>query len=254
MKIQQPSPDELQVATSATSGVTVGMIFLLLGIGAFVASFIVDFNGSKLLPMAGGIIFFVVGLTVLLTASSETVVLRKGGQSSVQKKRAIGGGSKAQAFDTAAVVSVRLVTTRNTAFNPSANQPNQANQRRSILSLILNDNSEVTLGSSQGGSGLSVNGVSVGGLVQKAPLADEAQQIAAFLGVPLDAADQTNLITGIRSVADAVMNRGEPEAAQPTATPPVVPGAVQAPTTVQPTAPVPPAPAEPDPTPTQPQQ
>jgi hypothetical protein len=239
MKISQPSQDVMEVKTSAAAGITVGVIFMLVGIGAGVFALSAGTNGKSIVLLAGGI-FFVIGLLVFLTASSETVVLRKGGQSTVEQKRAIGGSSKSQTFDTATIRSVRLVTAMDVTGN--VNQPGGGRQRRSTLSLELVDNSQIVLGTATGNGGLSVNGINVGTLVQKAPLSKEAHQVSEFLGVALDAGDFSSPMAAIRSMKDAIM--GQPQ--QPNATPPVVPGTVepQQPAAVEPVAPTPPTDSE----------
>ena len=223
MKIQQPTPDTLITKSGAGAGLFIGLLFMAIGIGGVVFA-LSGAAASKSILLAAGAIFFVIGALVFFTASSETVVLRKSGQSSVENKRAIGGSKTSQTFDTATIRSVRLVTTMlPTNTGGGLNSSRASNGRQSQLSLELNDNSQIVLGTASGGGGLSVNGIGVTDLIQKAPLSKEAHQISEFLGVPLDAGDFSNPIATIRSVKDAVMGRNE----QPTATPPTVPGAAQ---------------------------
>lgn len=228
MKITSPTPNTLEIKSGGASAVVIGFIFLAIG----VVVAIVGIGTSAPSPLIGhgiGAIFIVIGLISMLVASSETVVLRKGAQSSVEKRRVIGGSIRSQTFDTSLISAVQLVTSINTTTPtgsstiPGTTQTGlSTNSRRSVLSLLLNDNSKIVVGMTNG-SGTSVNGMNVTGLIQKAPLANEAKQIADFLGVPLDAGDYTNLATTIRSVRENMMGENNP----PTATPPTVPTSPQ---------------------------
>ena len=240
MKIQQPTPDTLITKSGAGAGLFIGLLFMAIGIGGVVFA-LSGAATSKSILLAAGAIFFVIGALVFFSASSETVVLRKNGQSSVENKRAIGGSKTLQTFDTATIRSVRLVTTMlPTNTGGGLNSSRASNGRQSQLSLELSDNSQIVLGTASGSGGLSVNGIGVTDLIQKAPLSKEAHQISEFLGVPLDAGDFSNPVATIRSLKNAITG----EQQQPTTTPPTVPAMSQQPQSASPEAPVQPQPTE----------
>lgn len=138
--------------------------------------------------------FIAFGVYAGWSAKSTTVILRKTGPSSVTSKRLVGGATGSHDFNTAQVVRVELIT----AALDSTPQQEQTPSRRSVLKLILNDNSEVVLGEKTRSSGVSVNGVGISNFLE-APLHKEAQTVADFLGVPLGAADMSNPITALQS-------------------------------------------------------
>lgn len=193
------SNDEMDIRTSATTSLVVGVIFMVIGI---VVAFMLYASGLTVAVLVG-LALIAIGALMVFLASSEHVVLRRGGTSLVEKKRLLGGKTKSQSFETRSVTAVRLITGMSRAQGGEAMNSSSSNSRQSVLSLLLSDNSLVQV-AHKSGSGFSVNGLNVGALIQKAPLSAEASQVAQFLGVPLQASDVSSPIAAIRQVADIV--------------------------------------------------
>lgn len=213
MKIQSNPDNSITITNGAVGSLLGGFACMAVGVGVIVAVIVFSkqAEGNTMAAYLFGGIFALVGLVISLTAASTKIVLRKGGESTISSHRIIGGKRTAQSFQTADVVSVRLLTGR--VMNGSGDPEMQQNERRSVLSLVLKDNSLVELASKATGGGLSVNGMQVGNLIQKAPLSSEAQQIADYLGVGLEAADTSNPIALIRQAGQVI---GQTIAAQQT--------------------------------------
>lgn len=175
------------------------------------------------------------GGLIIFSASSRRVILRRQGASEVMVTKLIGGKQTRVAFDASQIVSVNLDTSDQYSTTGSGEDRTTTRERVSILYVLLRDNSEVMLATSKRDSnnGISINGFSLSGL-SKAPLADEAQRIAAFYGLPLNSrVDNAGGVaaTGIFSVIKegiassqqpGVVNATEPPVqpqSQPTATP-----------------------------------
>lgn len=208
MKIQTISNDELQIKTSGATAILLGVIFLVVGVvvAVLVHSSSGKSSGNPLIGMAFGGVFAVVGLLLVLFASSERIVLRRGGTSTVEKKRLLGGKTVSQNFDTVTVQAVHLMTGFSAAnVNPAGGgfYNNMNGNRQSRLELLLNDGSVVHI-ADQTGSSSTINGINVTNLITKAPLSKEANQIADFLGVPLQNEDITNPMGAIKQVGQAV--------------------------------------------------
>jgi hypothetical protein len=199
-----------------------------------------------------GLVFVVGGLIALFKANSRTTTIEKGADTTVQSK-GLFGGSAQQSFPTANVTAVRLSTSL--AAN-NANNSNSGSQRNSVLQLVLNDNSLVDLGSAGGGS-FTFNGMNVGSLITKAPLSKEADQLSAFLNVPLQANDSSTIAGAVQSLKSVLQPDAQNPAAPPTQTPPTpftptpqvtqVPPAPAAPPPPPPPAPAPSLPTAPSP-------
>ncbi len=205
MKIYQ-TDTQIEIKTNGLSqailGVAVAIIGIILAVSvlAGVAKTGDGATSPAWLSLIGLAVLIVGGLLAFFSKNRD-VILQKGGISSVNSKRVFGGQSKTESFDTVRVTAVNLSTYfANT--NSSDNSSSMNRQRRSALSLILNDDSRVEIANSSS-SDFSFNGISLTDLIAKAPLGKEANQIAVFLGVPLQSADTTNPIALIKSVASA---------------------------------------------------
>jgi hypothetical protein len=211
MKIIQTG-NQIIIKQGGATQLIAGIIFIVIGIALAIAiggGMLHDSNGRKPSPLIAlfGVIFAVIGILVFLTAKNRTVTIEQSGTTVVDAKKLIGGKDVNQSFPTSSIVAVRLSTYMdNTSTNTGSGVNfgnNNGQQRRSTLSLLLNNNDMVELGSSSGGnSGLSVNGLNVSNLISKAPLSKEANQIATFLGVPLQADDASSLAGAIHSAVD----------------------------------------------------
>lgn len=240
MKIIQTN-NQIEIKTGAVGQVITG----ILAIGGGVV-----FSGAVLSGVVGkntpawiavfGLVGLVVGGLILKFADTRKVTIQTGGDTTITAKRVVGGKTANQTFPTASIVAVRLSTYVDYSSNNSDNSGSSFNtsgpgQRRSNLSLLLGNNDLVELGTSGGGGGVSINGMNVSSLIQKAPLSKEANQIATFLHVPLQADDNSSVAGAVQSVVKAF--RHETEADQPQTTPSLNPNAAPTPAPVQPSEP-----------------
>lgn len=231
MKITQTN-NQIELNNGGMGQLGVSAVLVVLGIIIAVGIFggFVTNNGARISPLLGmiGVVLGITGVLVAFFAQKKRIVIVKGGDTAVTATRLIGGHSVSQSFPTASISSVRLYTYLEANNGSNSNQgsgvsfgnSNSNNTRRSELSLVLANNDVVELGSANAAaSGLSVNGMNVSGLVQRAPLSHEAQQLAEFLGVPLDAQDGSNLATAVTSVVDAFKQATTTPSPTPPATP-----------------------------------
>jgi hypothetical protein len=255
MKITQ-TDNQIVIKQGGVTQLIGGITFIVIGIGLAIAiggGLVKSSNGQKPSPLIAlfGVVFAVIGVLVFLTAKNRTIVIEKGGNTTVDAKKLIGGKDVNQSFPTTSIIAVRLNTymdsTSSTGMNNSGVSfgNNNNSQRRSTLSLLLNNNDMVELGSSgSSGSGLNINGMNVGSLISKAPLSKEAGQISTFLGVPLQADDNSSIAGAIHSAVDMFkqakngqptsFNQNAPTSAQPSLTPTQSPQPAQTPQTPQP--------------------
>lgn len=218
MKVIQ-SGDQLELRSSGIGQLLIGIIFTVIGIGLTILLLTTPSDNGKKAPLWSvliGLVFIIAGILAAIFAKNRSVVMRKGGDTTVTAKRLFGGAPQQQSVPTASIVAVRLSTyidnTGNTSSNGSMGNPQ--NSRRSVLSLVLNNNDIIEAGSSGGKGGFSINGLNVSSLIMKAPLSKEANETANFLGVPLQADDTSSIAGAVRSVKAAFEN-GQP--AQPPA-------------------------------------
>lgn len=177
-----------------------------------------------------------IGILMVVTARDKVTTIEKGGQLTIQAKKIIGGATTQTTVPTADIVAVRLSTYIDRTGSGSTGSGKPGSQKRSTLYLVLKNNDTVELGTSTAAmSSFGVNGVDVTNLISKAPLSKEADQVATFLGIPLQADDTSSVTGAIKAVKDALL--GEEEA-------PSTPGAVEA-ANSQTAAPLPPQPQNP---------
>lgn len=200
MKIQT-SGDQMIIKTGGITQLVLGIVFVLVGVFTAALPFIgiTSNNGEKVPAWVSlfGLAFLAVGIYLLLSAKNRAISLVKNGQSNVTEKKLLGGGVKSQNFQTSVIVAVDL-STRNETESSGAND-RSTTERRSDLKLILNDNSTVDVTSSASRGGFNLNGVDMTNIVRKAPLSREAEQIAAFLGVPVKYEDASSM-QGLRDL------------------------------------------------------
>ncbi len=165
------------------------------------------------------------GLFSKLTGS-RNVTITKGGDVSVSGTGFFGKQLEPVTFPAASIVSVRLDTYQNGSYGNSVSNNSsftvhnsgQNSSRASRLYLVLNNNDMVEIASKQNMGGLKINGMDIGSLIQKAPLSKEASQVADFLGVPLNAEDNSSLAGVVRSIGDTLRQGLEGQAPSPTQT------------------------------------
>jgi hypothetical protein len=217
MKIIQ-TDNQIELKSSGISQLIVGVILILAGVA--MAIFLpgsTDSNGNKMPVWIAliGIALAIGGLAAVIFAKNRYINIQRGGNTIIQAKRMIGGSTQTQTIPTSNIVAVRLSTyleRNNQAGDPNFNNGNRSMSRRSVLALVLNNNDLVQVSQSSSG-GLSFNGLSLTGLITKAPLSKEANQVASFLGVPLQA-DDTSSIAGAVNSIKATFGQNEPQ--QPT--------------------------------------
>lgn len=235
--------DQMNVKVGGLGQLIIGLVFIVLGIAltVFILSGPKDSTTGKAAPTwlaIMGVAFALVGILVALTAKNLYITMQRGGDTTMFAKRLLGGKSQHQSFPTGNIKAVELSTS--TQLTGGANQAGPS--RQSTLFLIMADNSRVTIASGSKGSS-SINGLSLG-FMQKAPLSNEANQIAQFLNVPVQSDGTGSLAQGIGDLVETVKDKvsgptGE-SAAPPVAGTPATPTPPAGPAVVQPTV-IPPA-------------
>jgi hypothetical protein len=246
MKITQ-TDSQIELKNSGIGQAFLGLVFIVSGVGVSLITRSPDADGKKapFWVLLIGIAVVIGGIAMIIFAKNRSVTIRKGGDTTVNTKRLIGGGPQQATIPTANIVAVRLSTYLD---NNSVNDGNggigssNQNSRRSTLSLVLNNNDLVELGSS-GQGGLNINGLNVSSLISKAPLSKEADQVARFLGVPLQADDSSSIAGAVKSLKTAFSQDPEPSpsAQTPTFSPGQAPQAAPPPASPAPQTPLPPA-------------
>jgi hypothetical protein len=201
MKINQTN-NQLEIKNSGVGMVFLGIVFIIVGV--LLAIFILsgsatNENGESASPWVSliGVVFAVIGCLLAWFAKSNKTVLQQGANTIVSAKRVLSGKAGEQSFPTANIAAVQLHTyLDNTPDNSSSSS------RRSTLSLLLNNNDVVELGSARS-NGFTFNGMNLGNLIRKAPLSKEANQVATFLGVPLQSSDASSITGAVQSIKQA---------------------------------------------------
>ncbi len=215
MKIIQTN-NQLQIKNSGIGQFIMGLLIILAGIGFSIFTLVgpADDNGNKLpiWTVAIGLVVIIIGIVTLLFSKNRTATIEQNGTTTITAKRLLGGQPENISFPTSDIVSVRLSTY---ADNTASNNMQNNMQRRSVLQLVLKNNDLADIGGSSSG-GFSFNGMNIGGLLTKAPLSKEADQIASFIGVPLDANDASSISGAIKSVTSAFQSNKSSNPQQPT--------------------------------------
>ncbi len=237
------------------------IITILVGLGIMI-TILGGFVGNNTPPLVGlvGLVFVIIGGLILMSARSMDTVMQRGGNITITATRVIGKNTQQQSIPITDVAAVRLVTylqstssstNSSDGFSISSGAAGQS-RRRSELSLLLKNNDLVELASSDSSGGsFSVGGMNLSQLVQKAPLSNEAAEIANFLGVELQADDNSSVASAVKSVFNAF--KSATDEAQPTQVANIAPANPAppvtqsiAPTSFTPQAPTLPAPAPPE--------
>jgi len=205
MKINQ-TETQLELKTSGLIQIIASIILIVVGIAVSISVLIGVFKDAdgKSLP----IYWSLVGLVMLLaggfasySSKNRQIILKKDGTSTVSTKRIIGGKTQETTFETSRVVAINLSTHFTMNSTDSNSNSNSSSQRRSELSLVLDDNSLISVASSGGSNGGF--SFSMSNLIMKAPLSKEANQIATYLGVPLQSSGMSDPVSDIKSMVDA---------------------------------------------------
>jgi hypothetical protein len=197
MKIISQTDNELVLKEGSTSGITVGVAFVLAGIGLAVsrhtsaASAAASSSSSVWIWIA--LALGVIGVVVILLSSSITVGINKtGGQLSYQKKRLIGGSSA-----TYAIADVFRIETRK-QWQMQNNPPNQnqgvRTQQPVLIAqsvIVFRNGQEVPLDHQKTSSTMSAGGaVLMSGQGAESAIANK---VATFMGVPFQEIAQPNM-------------------------------------------------------------
>lgn len=215
MKIIEINSEQWEIKESGVSTVVAGAIIGLGGGGLLIWA---AMHLAKVAWwwMLVGVGIAAVGVLVIFSAVSRQVALRRQGASEMVTTKVVGGRQTRVSFDAGQIVSVNLDTSDELTTTGSGEGRTATRERTSILYVLLRDNSEVILATSKrnGGNGVSINGFNLSG-INKAPLADEAQRIAGFYGVPLNS--RANNAGGIETIASVVgaVRQGIVDAQQP---------------------------------------
>jgi hypothetical protein len=125
---------------------------------------------------------------VAVSAKNKRFLLNRVGTSTVTESKVLGGATKAIRFEPNQIASVLFETHTQYSHDSSSSTGINSGSRRervSTLAIVLKDTSEILLASANSGqSGVSIGGVNLSSF-GKAPLADEATQVATFFNVPL---------------------------------------------------------------------
>ena len=184
MKISKEQ-NTLHIKKSGWSQVVVGAITLLIGLGVGFFGVVSDGIEEPLLVYVVAGAFSIFGAAFLALAKHMKASLQLGGQSHVVAKRVIGGKTERQDFATNDITGVELVTNTQRSTRTGSSSRGSSTQFVSELFLVLANGDRVKLGK-KSKQGTGVAGVSV---MLKAPLSKEANEIAEFLGVPLNGGD-----------------------------------------------------------------
>lgn len=250
------SGDQLELRSSGLGQFLGGILMVAVGIVVTVLLLGTTSSNGKKAPVWSviiGVVFVIFGVVMVIFAKNRSVVMRKGGDTTVRLKRVFGGTPQQQSVPTASIVAVRLSTFMQNSGTTAggvgvSSAGNPQNSRRSVLSLVLNNNDLIEVGASSGTlGGLNVNGMNVTSLISKAPLSKEANEAANFLGVPLQADDTSSIAGAVRSLKNAFEGQGQPGQVPQPGQPPTQTASFnpdpQAPAQPQaPQAPAPPAP------------
>lgn len=214
MKITETNSEQWEIKENGVVTVVIGGVIGLGGIGLLIWTVMHLVSVAWWWSLVGAGIA-AMGALVVFSAVSRQIILRRKGISEVVTTKVVGGKQTHLSFDTGQIVSINLDTSDTVRTDNNAQGQTATRERSSILYVLLNDNSEVLLATRKSGNdGVSVNGFNVTGL-SKAPLADEAQRIAGFYGVPLSS--RANNASGIETIASVVgaVRQGIVDAQQP---------------------------------------
>ncbi len=178
MKITNQTADELVLKEGNWSGITVGTVFMVFGAVGVAATFATTKVGALF-----SLVFFVIGLLIVLFSSSITADLNKAtGHLLYQTKRLAGGKNT-----TYAIADILRIETRkqwqveNTSVAGNNNNlvsvPNEVLREQSFV--IFKDGTEMSLDHQKNASSLS-------GFLRGRTRTEEglAKQVATFLNVP----------------------------------------------------------------------
>lgn len=179
MKIIQKA-NLLEIHINGFKSILMGLVLTVFGFYGAAAFY----NESKsMVPVLLAGIFALGGVALIFYSKSRSIFIEKEGVMTIVEKYLISMGDKPkkQSTPTASIVAVNLTTYTEQNKNSDGNI---TRKRVSELSLQLKNNDLINIQKSSGGN-LQVSGFEWIGLITKAPLSNQAEQIANFLGIPL---------------------------------------------------------------------
>lgn len=178
MKITQNN-DRLTIISSGLKTVLFGLVFTIVGVELTV-SFLQD--AKSYVPIFFSAVFGLVGVMLISFSKKRTIIIEQE-QTCLIDKYVIGGKPNQQTISTADIIAVNLDVNTNVDRDSDGTT---SKTRTGSLALVLKNNDLIKIESSSGGfDALTINGLNLGSLISKAPLSKEAEQIAAFLQVPM---------------------------------------------------------------------
>ncbi len=177
MKIIKQTSDELIIKDGSAKNIIFGIIFALIGgAGAIYLNFVVS------TPFWITMVFFIVGIIVILTSSSIVLSINKlGNQVGYQSKRIIGGKSYSYTIDNVLRIETRKSwkIQRNNQSNSTISIPRQVLVWQTII--IFKDGLELPISHEASSSSSIIGSMLMNGSGTEVAI---ATQIATFMGVP----------------------------------------------------------------------
>jgi hypothetical protein len=184
MKIRQ-SADQMVIDNSLAMPVATGII---LGLGGATIILLGYLNHLWWLWLLGLALLAIGGLVIVFSKSTH-IVLARSGDSSIASKTLF-TQSKAQSFALADISAVQLRSSQTQRLSKDADGSQRTDTEvKSIVYLKTADARMLQIGSKT--RTLNIGGM-IGALIQSVPLKKEAEQVAAFIGVPLQVSDAMN--------------------------------------------------------------
>lgn len=184
MKIRQ-STDQMVIDNSLAMPVVTGIV---LGLGG--ATIILLGYLNHLWPLwLLGLALLAIGGLVIVFSKSTHVVLARSGDSSIASKTLF-TQSKAHSFALTDIAAVQLLSSQRQHFSKDADGTQRSDTEvKSTVYLKTADARMLQIGSKT--RTLNIGGM-LGALIQSVPLKKEAEQVATFIGVPLQVSDAMN--------------------------------------------------------------
>ncbi|HTD27820.1 MAG TPA: hypothetical protein VK660_00365 [Xanthomonadaceae bacterium] len=181
MKIQT-TQNQMIIDNSNMVFVVVGA---LLGLGGIVAA-ILGLIGHNNVEMAIGAGLAIMGALFVFVTKSTHIVLDKSGPSSLSSKTIV-SQTTTQSFNLSEVTTVLLEAREasETVKNPDGSTRNQTKITANLI-LVTSNAQRIPIGSAT--RTMDIGGL-IGSLITTLPLKNEAEQIAKFIGVPMQASD-----------------------------------------------------------------
>lgn len=188
MKIRQAS-DQLIIDNSLLMAVATGIILGLGGLAIVLLGYLNHLWWLWLLGLA----LLAIGALVAVFSKSTHIVLAKSGDSSIAAKTLF-TQSKTRSFALKDISAVQLVSSQTQRLSKDADGSQRYDTEvKSSVYLRTNDARVLQIGSKT--RTLNLGGM-IGALIQSAPLKSEAEQIATFIGVPLQVSDAMSFGAG----------------------------------------------------------